>query len=122
MDNATEYVKPLVLTDKETGKEYVLDYNVDAVRFAEQRGFDVDELGKYPVTKIPELWYYAFRKNHKDLAKNQTDALLGKVGGASARILNRLQALWMQAMDAANIITSDEEIEKNANVVLDFGD
>lgn len=122
MDNATEYVKPLVLTDKETGKEYVLDYNVDAVRFAEQRGFDVDELGKYPVTKIPELWYYAFRKNHKNLAKNQTDALLEKVGGASARILNRLQALWMQAMDAANIITSDEEIEKNANVVLDFGD
>lgn len=122
MDNATEYVKPLVLTDKETGKEYVLDYNVDAVRFAEQRGFDVDELGKYPVTKIPELWYYAFRKNHKNLAKNQTDALLEKVGGASARILNRLHALWMQAMDAANIITSDEEIEKNANVVLDFGD
>lgn len=122
MDNATEYVNPLVLTDKETGKEYVLDYSVDSVRFAEQRGFDVDDLGKYPATKIPEFWFYAFRKNHRNMAKNQTDALLEKMGGVSARILNRLQALWMQALDAANIITSDKEIEKNANVMLDFGD
>ena len=59
-------VKPARLVDQNTGDEYVLDFNRDSIRFAEARGFKPDDVLSFPATKIPELFFYAFRKNHKN--------------------------------------------------------
>lgn len=66
-------VKPMIITDMETGDQYTLEFDKESVRFAESRGFDLDDVAKYPLTKVEELFWYAFRKHHKrvDLLKQE---------------------------------------------------
>lgn len=114
-----ERVNPLRLTDNETQKVYELDFSRESVRFAENRGFAVEEISKFPVTRIPELFYYAFRKNHKNVARSQTDALLENMGGLSGRVLERLMQLYNQAA-LTHVIASDEDAEKNTKVTVEL--
>lgn len=119
MENQEERVLPLRLTDNETGKTYELDFNRDAIMLADRNEFDIDDVAKYPQTKIPELWYYSFRMHHRNIAKNQADALLKKVGGLTTPMLQRLMLLYNQAR-MANVIQDEEEIEKNAAVTVEL--
>lgn len=114
-----ERVLPLRLTDNDTGKVYELDYNRDAVALADRNEFDVDDVTRFPQTKIPELWYYAFRMHHRNIAKNQADALLTKVGGLTAPMLQRLILLFNQAR-MANVIQDEEDMEKNVAVTVEL--
>lgn len=107
-----ERVQPIKLTDPATGEVYELDFNRDAVRFAEAKGFDTSDVRKFPATKIPELFFYAFRMHHKALAKNQTDKLLERLKGLPTNVLTRLIELYDQA-GLTNVIQTDEEAEKN---------
>lgn len=107
-------VQSVKVTNKKTGTVYELDFNRDAVRFAEARGFDTSDIQKYPTTKIPELFYYSFRMHHKAMAKNQTDKLLEELGGLPSNVLWRLIDLYNQA-GLTNVIQTEEESEKNEN-------
>lgn len=114
-----ERVNPLRVTDNGTGKVYELDFSRESVRFAENRGFAVEEITKFPVTRIPELFYFAFRKNHKNVARSQTDALLEDMGGLSGKVLERLMQLYNQAA-LTHVIASDEDAEKNTKVTVEL--
>lgn len=107
-----ERVQSFKLKNPDTGECYELDFNREAVRFAEARGFDTSDIKKYPTTKIPELFYYAFRMHHKNLSRNQTDKLLDRVNGIPSQVLERLIDLYNQA-GLTNVIQTDEEAEKN---------
>ena len=107
-----ERVQSIKLTDPATGEVYELDFNRDAVRFAEARGFDTDDVRKFPATKIPELFFYAFRMHHRTVAKDKTDKLLERLKGLPANVLGRLIDLYNQA-GLTNVIQTDEEAEKN---------
>lgn len=115
-----ERVKPVRLVDNETDVEYTLDFSRDSVRFAEQRGFKPDEVLEYPATKIPELFFYAFRKNHKNIAKNQTDKILEEqLGGMTEALLTRLIQLYNQAA-LTHLIVSEEDSAKNARMTVEL--
>lgn len=114
-----ERVQPIKITDKESDVTYTLDFCRDSVRFAEARGFKTDDVSDYPVTKIPEFWFYAFRMHHKNVAKNQTDALLDKMGGMTPQIAARLIELYNQAATSNNI-QDDEDLAKNAKVTVEL--
>lgn len=114
-----ERVQPARVTDNDTGITYELDFSRESVRFAENRGFAVDEIAKFPVTRIPELFYYAFRKNHKNIARSQTDALLDDMGGVSSKLMERLMQLYNQAA-LAHVIAADEDAEKNEKVTVEL--
>lgn len=114
-----ERINPVRVTDNETSKVYELDFSRESVKFAENRGFAVDEITKFPVTRIPELFYFAFRKNHKNVARSQTDALLDDMGGLSAKVLERLMQLYNQAA-LTHMISSDEDAEKNTKVTVEL--
>lgn len=116
----TEIIKPLRITMTESGETYELDFNRESILFAEGRGFDPDELTKYPVTKIPEFFWYSFRKNHKRLAKAQTDKILDSMGGLTEKTLERLILLYNQAQTSNNIVQDDEELEKNGAVLVEL--
>lgn len=114
-----ERVKSMRVSDNTTGASYELDFSRESIRFAEARGFSPDDVTRYPVTRMPELFFYAFRKNHKNLAKSQTDALLEKMGGLTQTMLERLLQLYNQAA-LAHLIASDEDAEKNADVTVEL--
>lgn len=114
-----ERVLPIRFTDNDTGDTYELDFNRESVIFAENREFVPTAVADFPASKVPDFWYYAFRKNHRKLAKNQTDALLEKMGGMTPAILERLVLLYNQAR-LANVIQDEEDLEKNSHVTVEL--
>lgn len=116
----SDRVLPIRITDNETNVTYELDFNREAIRFAEAHQFRLEDVGDYMATKVPEFWYYAFRKNHKNLARSQTDAILEKVGGCTQAILERLIQLYNQAMMSNSIIQDDEDLAKNSKVTVEL--
>ena len=116
-----ERIEPIRITDNDTGKVYVLDFNRESVRFVEQQGFKIDETFDYPNVNIPKLFYFAFRANHKNtVSLNQAQALLDKLGGLTEDIAIRLIDLYRQATAANNIIQDKEDLEKNSRVTVEL--
>lgn len=113
-------VMPMFVTDKETGARFELDFCRESVVFAESHGFDLAEVSKFPSLRIPELFFYAFRKNHRKVGRNQTDALLKKMGGLSGEALERLIQLYQQAFQYGGVIKTDEDENEEKNVVVEL--
>ena len=117
---ANEKIKPLVLTDNETGEKYVLEFSRESVKFAEARGFTIEDSVKFPQTKIPDLFYYAFRKNHKSISRERTDRMLyDDLQGLSTAAIERLLMLYQEPQNA--LIRTDEDGEpKNARMMVEL--
>lgn len=110
-------VNPIRITDHEgiirnPEDVYELDFSRESIVFAENRGFKVEEVAVYPVTRISELFYYAFRKKHRNVSKEKTDRFKEAWGGVPEGVLKRLIELYNQAA-MANNIQVDEDAEKN---------
>ena len=120
MSDTVEIIDPIRLTDNETGKTYELDFSRESVRFVENQGFKIEETFDYPNVNIPKLFYYAFRKNHKNVSLDQTEKLLDKMGGLTEKIAIRLVDLYRQATMANNIIQENEDLEKNSRVTVEL--
>ena len=116
----SDKVTPIRIIDNENDTTYELDFSREAVKFAESKHFRLEDVADYPTTKLPELWYYAFRKNHRNIARSQTDAILEKVGGVTDKMVERLIQLYNQAVMSNNIIQDEEELAKNAKVTVEF--
>lgn len=118
----TERVNPIKLTDKETNHTYILDFNRDTVRFAEERGFDWDEVGNKPATLIPLIWYTAFRRYDPRISLDKTTKLLEDLGGMKPSWIVRLRELYNQALTSliAQDTADGEEEVKNAKVTVEL--
>lgn len=112
-------VKPIVITDDKTKESWTLEFNKEAVKFAEQRGFKYEEVTQYPMTKIPELFFYAFRMHHKNIARNQTDKILDELGGLPEGFLERLVELYLAPFESLNILDEGEE-RKNSHLTVEM--
>lgn len=116
-----DIVKPLRITDHETETTYELDFDRESVKFAEERGFDVDNVAKYPQTNAPFFFFVAFRKNHGNrMPRNKTDELLERMGGLPVKAWTRLKELFLQAQ-MSNVVPLDDEAE-NPTVTVEIED
>ena len=113
-----ERVKPIIIRDKETGDEFTLEFSLESVKFAEQRGFKFEDVGNYPATKVEELFYYAFRMHHRNVPREKTNRILWeKIGGLNNLpdgFVERLGQLYYAPMSA---LGGDE---KNARVTVEL--
>ena len=113
-----EQVKPIIIHDEENGIDYTLEFNRETIRFAEARGFDIDEVSKFPMSKLPELFYYAFRMHHKSISRAETDRILfDKLGGLPEGVGERLCELYAVPFKALN---AKENNVKNPKVTVEF--
>lgn len=114
-----EQVKPIIIHDAENEVDYTLEFNRESVRFAEARGFDIDDVGKFPLTKIPELFYYAFRMHHKNVSREKTDRILfEELGGLPEGAAERLGALYAVPFEALS--NKDGNKAKNSKVTVEM--
>lgn len=98
-----ELARPIRLVDNETGESYILEFDRDTVRWAEQRGFDPDLVTKFPMTVGADFFFYAFRMHHRNIARDKTDKILfdylGGINETTGKILARLMELYYQTFD-----------------------
>jgi hypothetical protein len=107
-----EKVKPIRLVDNETGESYILEFNLDTVRWAEDRGFDPEMVTKFPMTVGTEFFYYAFRMHQGNkVSREKTDKIffdmLGGINETTGKIIARLLDLYYECYSTF----SDEDIE-----------
>lgn len=115
-----EKVEPIRITDNDTGKVYELDFSRESVSFVENQGYKIEETFDFPNVNIPKLFYYAFRKNHKNVSLDQSRKILDKMGGLTEKVAIRLVDLYRQATMSNNIIQDDEDLEKNSHVTVEL--
>lgn len=93
-----EEVRPLILHDEESGTDYTLEFNRESVKFAESRGFVIDDVDRFPMTKTYELFFYAFRMHHRNVSREKTDKIIdedwGGIAGIPDGVLERLGMLY----------------------------
>ena len=120
MATKNEKVKPIVIKDVKTGDpKYTLEFSRKTVATAERRGFQLDQIGDFPLTRCQELFYFAFLKNHRNLSKVPTDELFDDLGGIEAEgLVERLVALYNDAIRSTNV-GADGEV-KNAKYALEL--
>lgn len=115
-----ERIKPIILRDTESGTEYTLEFNRESVKFAESRGFKIDDVSDYPMTKIPEFFYYAFRAHHKNVSREKTDKMIfeewGGIGSLPEGLVERLFQLYTEPFEA----TKTEEERKNSKLTVEL--
>lgn len=113
----TKKIKPIIL-HFEDGRDYTLEFNRESVRFAEARGFDINDLGKFPMTKLPELFFYAFRMHHMNVSRAETDRILfDDLGGLPDGMAERLGELYGAPFQALSGGNGDE---KNGRVTVEM--
>lgn len=113
-------IPPIRITDNDSGKVYELDFSRESVAFVESQGYKIDETFDYPNINVPKLFYFAFRKNHKNMPLNKTRELLDKMGGLTEDIAIRLVDLYRQATLANNVIQEKEDLSKNSHVTVEL--
>ena len=110
-----ERVKPIVIKDSENKREYTLEFDRDTVRFAEARGFKLNDVDDFSMTKVPEFFWYAFRMHHKSVSLGQAEEILRQIGGMNEQIAKRLLDLWAQTYDSLG-----SEETKNPNMAVEL--
>lgn len=124
MSENLDHVNSIRLTDhegviKNPGDVYELDFSRESIAFAESKGFKLENVAEFPVTNISNLFYYAFRKNHRNVSREKTDKLMKAWGGLPESVLARLVELYSQAATANNI-QLDEDAGKNEMVTVEM--
>lgn len=118
--NIQDHINPARITDEQNGRVYELDFNRESIVFAERNHFKLEDALEYPVTGMRDLFYYSFRKNHRNVARDKTDKLIERWGGGIPEALvKRLIQLYQQAQ-SSNAIIVDEESEKNSGLTLEL--
>ena len=109
---ARERIKPIILTDEETGKEYTLEFNRKTIVMAENAGLDIFNSMQKPASTITTLWYYAFKMHHPTITQIQAEKLFDNLGSIPDGLVERLIELYQAGMESL----SDEN--PKATVVL----
>ena len=110
-------VKPIKVTYNDTGITYTLEFNRESVKYAESKGFILEDIATKPLSTIPDLWFYAFRMHHKMLPREKADKLLDGLGKISTELITRLAELYVIPYE---VFTQGDEQPKNAKVVVEL--
>lgn len=111
-------VNPIILKDTETEKTYTLRFTRNTVRKMEQNGFDVSDLEKHPMSRVPEMFHGAFLADQPFMKREQTDKILFEdLGGVSDAMLERLGQLYAEPFNTL-IVGADEPKNRKMTVEM----
>jgi len=117
----TERYKPIKITDKQSGKVYMLDFNRATVKESINAGLKADKLTDDPFL-LYDLFYWSFMKNHKDeITRDETDKYIDDVFGGVLHfpegMPERLAQLYIQTFET---LTDKERKEKNSRLTVEM--
>lgn len=122
----SEHVSPMRVTDitgelGKAGEVYELDFNRESALFAFEHGVkctddtSVEAFMKY----IPDLFYYAFRKNYTRIPREKIDKIRKAAGGLTFEHAQRLIELYLQGL-SADVVQDEESFGKNGAMAIEL--
>ena len=122
MEKITSDMKPIIITDSETGKQYILEFNRATVKATEQSGFDPELIESQTISQVTKLFYGAFRKNHPQLSYDKIEKIIDELGGVPKKMIFRLLELYKYAADT--LIRDEDEDDgdtvKNSKLTVEM--
>lgn len=115
-----EEVRPVVITDTETGEKYVLEFNAESVKFAEERNFKTDDVFQKAVSTIPEFFYYAFRMHHKYLPKDKVMRIYNELLPLPEGLIKRLLELYYIPLEGILGTKENGNEPKNSRMTVEL--
>ena len=92
------------------GKHYCLEYTRESVKQMEAAGFNMNDMGDKPATRIEQLWQGAFLANHSSVKRDKIDKIYRMMGdktkliGALTEMYNEpIEALLAEPEDGKNL-------------------
>lgn len=122
MEKIKTDMKPIIITDSETGRQYILEFNRATVKATEQSGFDPELVESQTVSQITKLFYGAFKKNHPQLSYDKIEKIIDELGGIPKKMIFRLLELYKYAADTLVRVEDEDEGEetKNSKMTVEF--
>jgi len=111
-------LRPILITDNETGEKYVLEFNAESVAFAEERKFQIGDVDDYPVTGVRDLFYYAFRMHHKMLPKDKILNIYELTKPLPRGVIKRLVDFYLRPMK--ELVVPEGEERKNERMTVEL--
>ena len=106
-------MKPMIITDPESGHEYTLEFNRKSVRKCEAAGLDINLAASKSMTMIPLLFWGAFQWHHPNMKQEATDKILFEgLGGLNDEELEYLGGLYAEPFRA---LIADEDEGETSN-------
>lgn len=100
------------------GEVYELDFSRESALFATSHGIDVgEENTSERLAKIPDLFFFAFRKNYRKIPREKIDKLREAHNGLPLKGVKYLYTLLSQALTSNVINLEDEDDEKNGEAM-----
>lgn len=118
MEKELKEITPIILTDTESGEKFTLEFTADSVKYAQYKGFNIEDVEKTPMITIPLLFEYSFRANHKNISPLKIKRLWEDLGGMPNGMLERLMELYYKPYNS--LVNTDEDERKNAKVTVEF--
>lgn len=90
-----ESLKPMVITDPDESREYVLEFNRKSVQKTEDAGFDMNKVESSPMKMLPLLFWGAFLMHQPYMTRQETDRILfDGLGGLNEEEVGALGKLY----------------------------
>lgn len=90
-------------------KHYCLEYTPESIKTMEAAGFNINEIGDKPATRIEQLWRGAFLANHRRVSDTVVKELYHKMKDKEA-LLKKLSEMYNNALE---YLLPDEDDEGN---------
>lgn len=113
-----DYIK---ITNTKTGEEITLQFSRASALFAQSKGFSVGNIDVQPGLVVPDLFFYAMRKNHGNMARANVDRLRESLfpNGLPMKVIQRLAELYDEAC-LVQVVDTNEDEGKNALVEIEM--
>ena len=99
----------LILTAEKTGKQMIAEFNRETAASMEDRGLTPEKVADKPMNGIPLFFYWAFKKNHPKVKKDETDELWAGLSEDDKKaVITRLMEMWQEAADSLMSGPEDE--------------
>lgn len=105
--------KQIIFTDKETDRDYILEFNRNTVRQMEANGFNIMEADSKPLTFLTELFAGAFKMHHRFVKLDD----IGKIQERFAnkdKLTQRLIEMYSETLES---LTNNEGDEDKENLI-----
>lgn len=109
-------INPIIIRENISKKEYKLEFNRDSIRYAEQEGFDIQNIDTKQFSTVFDLFFYSFRMHHPEITREAADRMIDTLGGLSNAVIERLASLYQKAY--TSLMTGEDETKNGQMTVI----